>query len=744
MSNGVFQAFQPSNDEIDTRFQLELNQFRQIHNQLFAWILPIQWFAFIILAAIISPLTWKGDHSTLHPHLLAALFLGGLVSLYPVVLAKRRSRDTSTRYVVAIAQMLMSGLLVHLCGGRIEAHFHIFASLALLAFYRDNKLLWLSAAIIGADHLVRGIFWPRSVFGVDEALPALRALEHVAWVSLEVIALSFSNRRSHREMKGIVSRQIVLENTETVLEHQVANRTRELRESEQKARKRFDNAPIGMYHCDSAGKLLSVNPAMANLLGYHSAEEMLEEIETLEQIQCRESTTTESWLEAVLENQGYRHRDSQWRHQNGTAIPIRESTKVMPAVDGSHPGIEGIVEDLTEFRELEERYLHSRKVQAIGQLTTGIAHDFNTFLTSIVGFSDLIIDCPDTPERIRDRVKDIHTSAGRATRLTSQLLAFSKKQTFQPEAFQLPASVENMKGLLQHLVGDSIAIRVKTTENIETVYADPLQIEQVVLNLAANARDAMPRGGEITIEVGETTLSEGFMSYCGEATPGTYVVMSMSDTGSGITEEVRKQMFDPFFTTKGTSGTGLGLATCIGIIKQSGGHLTLDSGSENGCTFRVYLPTSKDLSTKAKPTGLGSATEPNCQSLSNGVRRILFAEDEMMARKLGVLALSSLGYQVVEASNGADALEKFITQQDERKFELVITDIMMPVMGGMELAERISGISPGTPIIYTSGYTNEAIASTDDLKEGHHFLQKPYPIKLLGSKITEALNLSVA
>ncbi|MAS91860.1 MAG: hybrid sensor histidine kinase/response regulator [Verrucomicrobiales bacterium] len=736
-------AFSPSEEQVNARYLSTLEQSRDTHSQIFARILPLQWIACVIIAATISPRTWDGIQSSIHPHLIAAIFLGAIISLYPSYLVWRKRRGTSTRYIIAIAQMLMSALIIHLFGGRIEAHFHIFASLALIAFYRDNKILFLSATIVFLDHVLRGVFWPQSVFGVDEQWPMLRAFEHTIWATLEVIVLAVSIRRSLKEMRGIAERQITLENAEKLLEKTVAERTRELRTSEKKARDRFENAVIGLYHCDTEGRLRSVNPEMARMLGYETSEEFLAEIKTIDQIDSSAPATDERWIDRVLSRRGYRQRDSLWRHKNGNTIPVRESTKVIASDGGTLLGIEGSVEDMTEFKELEQRYLQSQKVQALGQLTTGIAHDFNNILTSIVGFSELIISAPDTPENVRHQVKDIHTSAGHATRLTAQLLAFSRKQTFQPEAFLLTTKVNEMSNMISQLIGEEIQLKLHSTTE-EAAYADPAQIQQVILNLAVNARDAMPDGGVLTLEIDTAHLDQDFISHCGTATAGHYTVLTVSDTGTGISDEEKERIFEPFFTTKGPASTGLGLATCIGIVKHSNGHITLSSEPGVGTIFRVYLPVAENKPQHTTTTTTQCSLAELNQDTWHGGGTILLAEDEEMARKLGVRALTSLGYEVVEAINGADALQKFLDRGGEDKFELVFTDVRMPIMGGVELAQRLKEISPNLPIIYSSGYTGEAITNTDQLSDSSYFLQKPYSIELLGKRITEALGIPAA
>ncbi len=740
MSTLVTDAYDPSFEEIESRLESSLQHSRGRQDQMFAWLLLFQCGLAILLAAFISPLTWEGVESAIHPHLIAAVVLGGLITGYPVYLGFAQRGQTLTRYSIAVAQMLMSALLIHLSGGRIETHFHIFASLALLAFYRDYRILLVAMGVVLVDHVIRGVYWPRSVFGNTVEYPVVRAFEHAAWVFMEVVALGITIYRSKQESRETIRRQIKLENTEEILETMVEQRTKALRDSEKKAQELFNNAAVGLYHCNGQGRLLSVNPAMVELLGYKTSVSLRNSVQYLEQIATEDSKPHGTWLAGVMENGGYRLRDSVWMRQDGTCVNVRESTKVIYDEQGTPCCIEGSVEDLTEIRQLEERFLQSQKVQALGQLSTGIAHDFNNVLTSIIGFSELIESGGEATDTIRDHVSEIRKSADRAASLTAQLLAFSRKQTFQPEAFQLDDTVRDMRKLIERLVGENIALDFKFQSGAPAAYGDPKQIQQVVLNLAVNARDAMGEEGKLTVEVQKTTLDQNYVSYCGRATAGEYILLAVSDTGCGIPRNKWDRIFEPFFTTKGPAGTGLGLATCMGIVKHSGGHMTLYSEEGVGTTFKVYLPVAESGKQVAEVSK--DEAEPERPAI-RGHEVILIAEDEAVVRSLGVRALSSLGYQVIEAINGADALDKFQRQyRREESISLVITDVMMPGMGGVELASHLREIAPDIPIIYSSGYTDEAITNTDLLERGSYFIQKPYSIANLGRKVREVLDAS--
>ncbi len=423
----------------------------------------------------------------------------------------------------------------------------------------------------------------------------------------------------------------------------------------------------------------------------------------------------------------FRHRDGSYRLLEGRGNNLLED-----------PAVRGIVfnsRDLTEQRRLEEQFLQSQKVQAIGQLTGGVAHDFNNILTAIIGYSELTLPALDPNSATLGYVQEIRKAAERAASLTRQLLAFSRKQALKPRVLNLEAIVADMEKMLRRVLGEEIDLVSIAEPHSEerNVKADLTQIEQVLLNLAVNARDAMSGRGTLTIETRKTVLNDREARRLGDLAPGEYLLLSVSDTGCGMPPEVQEHIFEPFFTTKEEGkGTGLGLATCEGIIRQSGGHITLESTIGKGTTFLIHLPlvheTAEEPVVKAVDQGL----------VPEGHETVLLVEDEPMLLELGQTVLSDLGYDVLVAENGSAAL-RLVLENPTRRIDLLLTDVIMPEMGGRELVEQLRTLSPETKVIFCSGYTEDAIFSGGGIEAGVFFLQKPYTVEGVALKVRSVL-----
>jgi PAS domain S-box-containing protein len=413
----------------------------------------------------------------------------------------------------------------------------------------------------------------------------------------------------------------------------------------------------------------------------------------------------------------------------------------VPLSSNGHGGVQvlGVATDITErkraegaLKDSEEQLRQSQKLEAIGQLAGGVAHDFNNLLTVITGYSDLLLRRHGHDDSLRSKITEIRKAGDRAAALTRQLLAFSRKQTLQPKVLEVNALVTDIGKMLRRLIGEDIEVVMTLRPEVDRINADPGQIEQVLMNLVVNARDAMPQGGKLIIETSHVEFDEAFIQTHLTLRPGRYVMMAVSDTGSGMDAETQKHIFDPFFTTKEVGkGTGLGLSTVYGIVKQSGGSIWVYSEVGKGTTFKIYLPRYED-------DGEVKTSTTEAKELVRGKEIVLLVEDEPMVRALTRENLEECGYKVLEASNGEEALS--ICDQHDGTIDLMLTDVVMPLMSGREVAERITKKCPGVKVLYMSGYTDDAIVHHGVLDAGTAFLEKPFTLDGLARKVRSVLD----
>lgn len=400
---------------------------------------------------------------------------------------------------------------------------------------------------------------------------------------------------------------------------------------------------------------------------------------------------------------------------------------------GNTTRVIGTVQDITEQKKLEEQLHQSQKMEAIGKLAGGVAHDFNNMLTTIMGYTDIMLMQVDQESPLRGSMEEIKKASERAASLTNQLLAFSRKQMIQPIVLNINRALAEMDKMLRRLIGEDIDLATILEPELWKVKFDPGQMDQVVMNLAVNAKDAMPKGGKLTIETANVDLDEVYAHQHGiELKPGHFVVLAVSDTGVGIDEETQSRIFEPFFTTKEKGkGTGLGLSTVYGIVKQSGGYIWIYSEPDQGTTFKIYLPkTEEEIAFLAE-----DQMQP--QNLA-GSETILLAEDDTSARKLIRSSLQEYGYWVLEAQDGKEALQ--LIEHHKGPIHMLLTDVVMPGMSGRELAERLQPLQPKMKILYMSGYTDNAIVHHGVLESGMQFIQKPFTPKALVSKVRKVLD----
>jgi PAS domain S-box-containing protein len=933
LSPGIF-------ERAEHNFAVHRTAIYQDTDRMFAVLMAVQWIAGIAAALWISPRTWAGVVSQTSANVWAAIFLGGAICLFPIVLAVKSPGHATTRYVIATAQMLMSALLIHLTGGRIETHFHVFGSLAFLAFYRDRNVLIPATVVVALDHILRGVFWPQSVYGVLFA-SNWRWLEHAGWVLFEDAVLFVAIRRSVTEMWDMAVRSAQTADLNQSLELRVAERTAEvlsinqglekeiadrklaeeaLLYSEREHRSIFDNATMGIYRSTVDGKLVKANDAFANMLGYDSVDEVLgcnmrrdvyyypEQREQLIaerfpfgsadglEILWKKKDGSPIWVhlnaKSIADDSGNNaffdtcvhditkrvHAEESLFEANQRALKdyeqlveriaalgqtlgnARELTTIFRALrnfaavsvpcDGlvislyDHDketrraaycwtdereydpkevaevpvsdGMTGrairsgtVLIDNNFDRELrtresvvsvgdvagdqlpqsalsapmtvmgrtvgcievqaqqpdsyrqehatamrmaanlaatavenvsliereqakEEQLRQSQKMEAVGQLAGGIAHDFNNLLTAITGYSELGLRNLDSQNPLYSKLTEIKKAGDRAASLTRQLLAFSRKQILQPKVLDLNAVIPEMEKMLRRLIGEDIVLETVLESSLGQVKADPGQIEQIVLNLSVNARDAMLGGGRLTIETSNVSLEQAYRNQQVLIRAGHYVMLSVSDNGCGMEAETQARIFEPFFTTKELGkGTGLGLSTVYGIVKQSEGAIWVYSEVGKGTTFKIYLPRVDDV-------GHTSEQTRQLRPVPRGSETILVVEDEDIVRALSTEILEKHGYRVLSAANGPEGLR--LCREFSGRIDLLITDVVMPQMSGRELAERLALIRPETRVLYMSGFTDDAIVRHGVLDDDVFFIQKPFSPDALAFKTRSVLD----
>jgi two-component system cell cycle sensor histidine kinase/response regulator CckA len=387
-------------------------------------------------------------------------------------------------------------------------------------------------------------------------------------------------------------------------------------------------------------------------------------------------------------------------------------------------------EDVTDQKLLEEQLFQSQKMEAVGRLAGGIAHDFNNLLTAIIGYSEIIFKDSDLKQNHRSYIEEIKKSAERAATLTQQLLAFSRKQILQPKVLNLNVLLKNTRNMLQRMIGEDISFEMHLSPDIGMIMADPGKIEQVIINLAVNARDAMPHGGSLAVETKDSMLGEEFCKIHKGSKPGRYVLLSVKDTGKGIDEDAMKHIFEPFFTTKEIGkGTGLGLATVYGIVRQSGGYIDIQSNPGTGTAVDIYLP-------RVDGEEADHTQKQESIAAKGKHETILFVEDDNMVRDMVTAVLKQFGYRVVEAENATSALQAC---EEQSHIDLMITDVVMPGQSGPELAREVAKLHQEMKVLYISGYTNDAIVHHGVIDVDIPFLQKPFTPQTLALKVRELL-----
>lgn len=529
--------------------------------------------------------------------------------------------------------------------------------------------------------------------------------------------------KKEMDILSFVSQQVA-----STIEHRRSQEA--LRRSEMRYRSQVQSAVYGIYRSSLEGKFLDVNPALVQMLGYASPEELFA-IDMATDLYVDPNERRRH-----IREYGHAERidavETRWKRKDGKVITVRLSGRGGLKYPGEPESFEMICEDITERRTLEEQLLHSQKMEAVGRLAGGVAHDFNNLLTVIKGYSDLIVNELPEKDPMRGEVDEIRRAAERAAQLTHQLLAFSRRQVMAPRVLDLNVVIGNIQKMLKRLLGEDVELHVSLAPNLGRVKADPGQLEQVIMNLAVNARDAMPKGGKLTIETSNRYIDDSYARELAVVNAGEYAMIAVSDTGQGMDPETASHIFEPFFTTKETGkGTGLGLSTVYGIVKQSGGYIWVYSEPGMGTTFKVYLPIVE--SADADETGVRASLAQSYR----GTETILLVEDEDGVRALIREVLQRHGYTVIDTRNGGEALIE--CERHKGEIQLLLTDVVLAQVTGTELAKRLSSMRPAMKVLFVSGYTEEAIIHHGVLEPGTAFLQKPFTPTVLARKVREVL-----
>jgi two-component system cell cycle sensor histidine kinase/response regulator CckA len=501
-----------------------------------------------------------------------------------------------------------------------------------------------------------------------------------------------------------------------------------IRESEERYRLLFERNLAGVYRMTLVGRILECNDALARIFGYASREELVDRDMAALYPDARQRR---GFFDALLHERNLANYEMRGERKDGGAAWTFQNAALLADEQAGEVIVEGTVVDVTERRQLEDQLRQSQKMEGIGQLAGGIAHDFNNLLTTVLGYSDMALSQLSTHDPIREDIAEIRKAGERASNLTRQLLAFSRKQVFEPRVVDLNALLADSGRMLARLIGEHIRFVTKLDPALGNVRADPGQVEQVIVNLVVNARDAMPDGGALTVRTENADVDAVSSRRHFGIAPGRYVVMAVEDTGVGIDAETQKRIFEPFFTTKETPrGTGLGLATVYGIVSQSGGQIFVASAPGRGATFAIYLPRVEERAAAATAAPAGVP--------HRGSETILLVEDEDAVRGLTRRCLETSGYTVLQASSAEEALE--LAARFPGRLDLLLTDVIMPGKSGPELSRRLAEHRPGTRVLYVSGYTDAAMASHVALGAGASFLPKPFTPETLARKVREILD----
>ncbi|MBM2828343.1 MAG: Response regulator [Actinobacteria bacterium] len=488
----------------------------------------------------------------------------------------------------------------------------------------------------------------------------------------------------------------------------------------------YDFAPVGYLTLDNEGKILSANLTAVSLLGKNRSR--LKNLHIQQIVSDGDRPAFNDFLKKIFEGGAKNICEVNLLREGNTPLSVR----IEAAFSKSGQECRAVLEDITEQKKLQHQLHQASKMEAIGQLAAGIAHDFNNLLTTILGYSELMLHRQSSGDTTRQMVEEIHKAGSRAAMLTRQLLAFSRKQVFMVKVQDLGEIVIGMAKMLRRLIGEDITLTTESESGLWKVRVDPLQVEQILLNLAANSRDAMPQGGSLYISAANAMVTESFAQNHRPLKPGHYVALTVQDTGCGMSKETLSHLFEPFFTTKEVGkGTGLGLPSVYGVVKQSGAHIDVTSEVGKGTTFRIWFPMVMVKEEK------GEASKGSLKPLT-GTETILVVEDEEIVLGLVKRVLMEQGYTVLGAGGGGEALE--ILKKKEIDIKLILTDVVMPLMNGRELARRATDLRPGVRVLFMSGYPGSEHEKDKELPPDTTIIQKPFSPIALARIVRETLD----
>jgi len=691
---------------------------------------------------VLADAEWAIRHRTIRTLLIVqslALFVFGIVRgedpihvllevSVPLACAGLANVGSSRDFKAVIASfglVVTSGIFVHFSGGTIEAHFHFFIMLAVISLYQEWRAFLLTILFVALHHGTVGILDPESVYNHPAAQrdPWTWAVIHALLVLAESVALiawwRFSEQAHDR---AVSSKNELLEEQRRHLAEQAATEAK-VRIQEARLKEAQAIAHIGNWDWDLQTNEVIGSDELFRIFGVDPADFDPTYENFMALIHEEDRAFAEETIRRSIENNEPYSIEFRLARPDGSTLKVLASGKAILDEDGAAARLVGIIQDVTERKSLEEQFLHAQKMEAVGHLAGGVAHDFNNLLSVVINYGSMLRE-DITDDAQREDVQEILKAANQGARLTRQLLNFARKEVSSTEAISLGDVLGDLTILLERTLGESCKLEVSAPDDLWPVEIDRTQIEQILMNLAVNARDAMPRGGSLSLRL------ENLRNATGSTKPtGEWVCISLADTGAGMSKETLEHVFEPFFTTKPRErGSGLGLATVYGIVERAGGHITVESQLGRGTRFEILLPRSTSEPAPAKK--LTGDTQPK------GSGKILIAEDREPVAYVTRRILERAGYEVTIAEDGAKGLRCVM---EDPAIDLVISDVIMPNMSGPEMAEQIRLNRPETKIILMSGYTDGAIEPAA-LRNGDAFLQKPFEPQELIALVRKVLD----